>query len=301
MKADTAQRTTRDDNDNDVNAPPSSTPRRWLITGVSTGLGRALALSCLEIGDTVIGTLRNSEQAREFENLAPGRSIAVLLDVTDDETLRTEVPAAIERAGGVDTLVNNAGYSLIGAVEETSLDEARHMMDTNFFAAVNLTQVVLPYLRAQERGHIINVASVASTIGFAWSAMYSASKSALAAMTEALADEVSSFGIKVTCIEPGGMRTNFASTSLAIVERPLPHYSDSIGEVQRQYQAAATKMRNDPIKSAQVVRALVQMPDPPRRLAIGTDGHSMIVNALQRRLEDYERNRGNASDTAFTV
>jgi short-subunit dehydrogenase len=168
----------------------------------------------------VIGTMRHADLAAEFEQLAPGRSTALVLDVSDERAISVRVPAAVARACGVNVLVNNAGYSLIGAVEETSVREAREIMAVNFFGPMLVTQAVLPHFRTQGRGHVINVGSVASTIGLPWAAMYFASKGALAAGSDALAAETSSFGIKVTCLEPGGLRTNFASSSLRSLRRP---------------------------------------------------------------------------------
>ncbi len=273
--------------------------RRWLITGVSSGLGRALAEYVLAQGDTVIGTLRTPDQAADFERRAPGRSIALRLDLTDDAAISGRVPQAVEQAGGLDVLVNNAGYSLIGAIEETSLAEARQIMATNFCGPVQLTQTVLPHFRRQQRGHVVNVSSVAATIGFPWSAMYSASKSALAAWSDALAAEVSGFGIKVTCLEPGGFRTNFIGSSLRSVESSLPEYGDSVAAVKQRYAASADKMPNDADKAATVIAHIVRMEDPPVRVALGEDAHTYITNALQHRISEYAKHRDMSADTAF--
>lgn len=261
--------------------------RSWLISGVAGGLGRAIALRALGAGDSVIGTVRKTHQRSEFEALAPGRAVALEFDITDLDAIGDLVPRAIADAGGVDVLVNNAGYSLIGAVEDTSIAEARKIMETNFFGALHLTQTVLPHMRERGSGSILNVASVASTIGFPFAAMYSASKSALAALTESLAQEISGFGLSATCIEPGGIRTNFAGSGLAVVAKSGPGYRAPVDVVLGQYAEAAPKMRNDPTRVAEVVYTLAQMPDPPVRVAIGEDGHQMIAGALQRRIESY--------------
>jgi len=279
--------------------PTPNKSRRWLITGVSSGLGRALAEHLLDRGDTVIGTLRNPDQASEFERLAPGRSTALRLDITDEGAIRTEVPEAVSRLGGLDVLVNNAGYSLIGSVEETTLEEAREIMAVNFFGAMQVTQTVLPYFRSQGNGHVISVSSVAGTIGFPWSAMYSASKSALAAWSDALAAETAALGIKVTCLEPGGFRTNFASSGLRSGQQSVPAYAESVAAVKQRYAAAAELMPNDPRKAAVVIARLVELETPPVRVALGEDGHTYLTNALLQRVSDYERNRGMSADTAF--
>jgi NAD(P)-dependent dehydrogenase (short-subunit alcohol dehydrogenase family) len=273
--------------------------RRWLITGVSSGLGRALAEHVLDLGDTVIGTLRRPDQAAEFERRAPGRAIALQLDLTDDAAISGRVPEAVEHAGGLDVLVNNAGYSLIGAIEETSLADARQIMATNFFGPMRLTQTVLPHFRGRRRGHVVNVSSVGATIGFAWSAMYSASKSALATWSDALAAEVSCFGVKVTCLEPGGFRTNFTGSSLRSVERSLHEYADAVTAVKQRYAAAADTMPNDADQAATAIVHIVRMDDPPVRVALGEDAHTYITNALRHRISAYAQHRDLSADSAF--
>jgi NAD(P)-dependent dehydrogenase (short-subunit alcohol dehydrogenase family) len=276
----------------------SPTPLRWLITGVSSGLGRALAEHVLDRGDTVVGTLRRASEAAEFEELAPGRSLALVLDLTDEAAVPGVVGQAAARAGGLDVLVNNAGYSLVGAVEETSPAEAAQIMATNFFAPLRLTQTVLPLFREQGHGVIVNVASVAATIGYPLTAMYSASKSALAAWSDALAAEVAGFGVRVTCVEPGGLRTRFAGPSLRSVAGSLPAYADAVTAMKQRYAAAADQMPNDPARAAAVITDLVAMDQPPIRLALGTDAHAYLTDALQQRIDDYDRHRGWCTDTA---
>ncbi|WP_182481509.1 SDR family NAD(P)-dependent oxidoreductase [Nocardioides immobilis] len=273
--------------------------RRWLITGVSSGLGRALAQHLLGRGDTVLGTLRKQDQAREFEDLAPGRSIALLLDLSDHSAISVQVPEAVDRVGGLDVLVNNAGYSLIGAIEETSDAEADEIMAVNFFGAVRLTRAVLPYFRKQHAGHVVNVSSLAGTIGFPWTAMYSASKSALATWSDALAAETASFGVKVTCLEPGGLRTSFASSSLQSTRASLPEYAEPVAAVKQRYAAAADQMPNDPDRAAAVIAGLVAMEDPPLRAALGADGHAYLGQALQQRLATYAEHRASTAAIAF--
>jgi NAD(P)-dependent dehydrogenase (short-subunit alcohol dehydrogenase family) len=277
----------------------STQPRRWLVTGVSSGLGHALAEHLLDAGDIVIGTLRKSEQAAEFELRSPGRSIALRLDVTDEAAISSLVPQAIERAGGLDVLVNNAGHSLLGAVEETSLEEARQIMAANFFGPMHMTQTVLPQFRSQRKGHVINISSVAGTIGFAWSAMYSASKSALVAWSDALAAEVRDLGVKVTCLEPGGFRTEFTGSSLRSVATSLPAYADSVAALKQRYADSADKMPNDPRKAAAIIADLVDMDEPPVRVALGEDAHTYIAKALQHRMSEYAEHRDMSVRTTF--
>jgi NAD(P)-dependent dehydrogenase (short-subunit alcohol dehydrogenase family) len=280
-----------------VNGSPTP-PLRWLVTGVSSGLGRALAEHVLDRGHTVVGTLRRVEETADFEAIAPGRAHALVLDLTDRTAVPGVVGRAAARAGGLDVLVNNAGYSLVGAVEETSLAEAEHIMDTNFFAPMRLTQAVLPGFRDKGGGFVVNVASVASTIGYPLTAMYSASKSALAAWSDSLAAEVAGFGIRVTCVEPGGLRTRFAGPSLRSVAGSLPAYADAVTTMKRRYAAAADHMPNDPARAAAVIADLVEMDRPPLRVALGADAHTYLTDALQQRVADYARHREWCADTA---
>ncbi len=185
--------------------------RAWLITGVSSGLGRALAEAVLSRGEIVIGTLRKREQMAEFEALAPGRANSKLLDVTDKSQVRDAVTQAIQSAGGIDVVVNNAGYGLSGAAEEVSDGEIRQQMETNFFGLVAVTQAALPFMRAQKRGHIVNISSVAGYKGILGMSIYSASKFAVEGFSEGLAAEAAHLGIRVTIVEPGAFRTRWAS------------------------------------------------------------------------------------------
>jgi len=178
----------------------------WLITGVSGGLGKALAEAALGRGDLVYGTVRKTADLEAFEALAPGRARGRLLDVSDDATVRTVVDAAESGSGGLDILVNNAGYGLIGAVEEASLAEIRAQFEVNVFGPIVAIQAVLPYFRERRAGHIINVTSVSGVAAWAGTGIYTGSKFALEGVTQTLAQEVADFGIKVTNIEPGGMR-----------------------------------------------------------------------------------------------
>ena len=178
-------------------------PRKWLITGVSSGLGRAIAEKALARGDIVAGTLRKPEQFEDFAALARGRAIPIALDVTDDAGVGPAVATAIAAAGGLDILVNNAGYALMGPIEDIGLPEARREIETNFFGVLKLSQAVLPHFRAQNAGRIINIGSVASVVGFPMNGIYSASKFAVAGFSEALAKECAAFGVKVTCVETG--------------------------------------------------------------------------------------------------
>jgi len=255
--------------------------RTWLITGVSSGLGRALAEAVLRRGEVVIGTLRKKEQLAEFEALAPGRAHACQLDVTDSDKVHATIVRAIEAAGGVDVLVNNAGYGLAGAAEEVSDAEMRHQMETNFFGLVEVTQAALPFMRAQKRGHVINIASVAGFMGIAGMSIYSASKFAVAGFSEALAGEAGHLGIKVTIVEPGAFRTNWSSqTAIVRAAKVIADYEPSAGKLRMGLDYLDGRQENDPVKGAEVIIQVVNAEKPPLHLPLGGDA----VGHLRRKL-----------------
>ncbi|HET6971870.1 MAG TPA: SDR family oxidoreductase, partial [Phenylobacterium sp.] len=230
-------------------------PRRWLVTGVSSGLGRAIAEAALARGDLVAGTLRKPDQMAAFSALAPGRAFPIQLDVIDDAAVGAGVAQAIAELGGLDVVVNNAGYALMGAAEDVSIAEARRQMETNFFGPLKICQAVLPHFRAQGHGRIINIASVAAIMGFPMNSMYVASKHAAAGFSESLSKELARFGVKVTSVEPGGFRTEFGTGSLnlpAQVSEPYAQITDALKTRMTQFAGSAV---NDPAKGAEVIAA----------------------------------------------
>ncbi|HLZ97121.1 MAG TPA: oxidoreductase [Steroidobacteraceae bacterium] len=259
----------------------SERKRAWLITGVSSGLGRALAEAVLSRGEVVIGTLRKREQTAEFEALAPGRAHSMLLDVTDKSRVRDAVTRAIQSAGGVDVVVNNAGYGLSGAAEEVSDAEIRQQMETNFFGLVAVTQAALPFMRAQKSGHIVNISSVAGYKGILGMSIYSASKFAVEGFSEGLAAEVGHLGIKVTIVEPGAFRTRWASNE-AIVRsaRVIEEYAPTAGVVRAGLARMHGHQENDPAKGAQAIIAAVDSQQPPLRLPLGADSVQYLRDKL---------------------
>jgi len=200
-----------------------SRQRRWFITGISTGFGRRMAQMLVGEGDPVIGTVRR--RADQIAELEAGGIAALLMDVNDQAQVDAAVEAARERMGGVDVLVNNAGYGLGGAVEALSLDEIRAVMETNFFGAVRVTRAFLPILR-EHGGSIVNISSMAGQIGFAGMGAYSASKFALEGLSEALSEELAPFGVKVLIIEPGAFRTDYSGRSMQTAERSIDAYAE---------------------------------------------------------------------------
>lgn len=242
--------------------------RNWLITGISRGLGRALAEAALARGDTVIGTTRNGRS-----DLPDSRRLHVLaLDVSDPEQIRPVLRQAEWLCPRLDVLVNNAGYGLLGAVEEVSTPETYEMFATNFFGAYHLIQEVLPRLRAQRSGHIVNISSIAALAPLAGSGLYAASKAALEGMSESLAAELAPLGVRVSIVEPGGLRTEFASAqSLHIAAHEIKDYDQSSGQTVRHFSTVDGQQPGDPELAAQAILELVDAPQPPLRLLLGSD------------------------------
>lgn len=278
----------------------SDQKRKWLITGVSSGLGRALALAALARGDTVIGTLRQAGQLAGFEALAPGRAIAVRLDVTDKDKVRDVVAGAIKQAGGIDVVVNNAGYGLSGAAEELSDAEMRHQMETNFFGLVAVTQAALPFMRAQRRGHFVNISSVAGYKGILGMSAYSASKFAVEGFSESLAAEAGHLGIKVTIVEPGAFRTNWSSdTAIVRSARVIEDYAATAGVVRAGLSQMDGHQQNDPAKGAEAIIRAVEAEAPPLRLPLGSDSVTYLRDKLAAMAKELEAWAPVSSGTRF--
>ena len=249
----------------------------WLITGVSTGLGRALAEEVLARGAVVIGTVRSADDAARFEVTAPGRAVAVQVDVTDRDAIRTVLPAAIDAQGGVDVVVNNAGYALSGAFEEVADDEFAHQMDTNFYGAAWVIGAALPGLRKRGGGRIINITSQSGVIGYPGLSIYSASKFALEGLSESLRAELAPFGILVTIVEPGGFRTDWAGRSLIQTSGSLSEYAAFTDRVNSTYARMHGHQPGDPALAARALVQLAEADDPPLRLVLGAAAVTAIT------------------------
>jgi len=266
--------------------------RHWLITGVSSGFGRSIAEAALARGDSITGTLRKKEDAAAFEALAPGQTDACLLDLTDRNNVSRVIAEAVERHGGVDVLVNNAGYALAGAVEEFEEAEIRDQMETNFFGLAAATRAVLPVMRRQKSGHIINIASVAGLWGFPGMAMYSASKFAVVGFSEALAAEMAPFGVKVTVLEPGAFRTKFSSnSSFTRARRPIEAYAPTVGKICSQIASYDGSQPGDPERAAQAILRLVDLEEPPVQLLLGKDAvqlHRQKLGLTSQSIDQWE-------------
>ena len=243
----------------------------WLITGVSGGLGRALAQAALARGDRVAGTVRKPADLASFEAITPGRAHGFLADMTDEASIRTAVEGAEAKLGGIDVLVGNAGYGLIGAVEESSLAEIRAQFEANVFGPIAAIQAVLPYFRGRRAGHIITITSVGGVAAWAGTGVYCGSKHALEGVTQTLAQEVAELGIKVTNVEPGGMRTDYAGRSLIVSERKIADYDGAARNAERILGGHAGQEPGDPAKVAAAILAIAGADEPPLQLLLGAD------------------------------
>lgn len=276
----------------------SSHPRVWFITGAARGLGRAFVEAALEAGDRVVATMRQPDVLASLVEANPGSLRALRLDVRDREEVLDAVAQARAAFGRLDVVVNNAGYGLVGAVEEVTEREAREQMETNFFGALWVTQAVLPVLRAQGSGHIVQISSVGGVGTMPAFGLYNASKWALEAFSEALSAEVDGLGIRVTIAELGGFATDWAWSSMRFA-RGLPAY-DALRE--RTFGIAHLpwdpgQQANDPSAdpreaAAALLRHVAGDSGDPVRLLVGADAPGHVATALARRRDDYRRNAG---------
>ena len=257
--------------------------KTFLITGVSTGFGRTLAEAALRQGHTVAGTVRKQSDKENFEKLGNGAH-AVILDVTDTSAIAPAV-AEIERSiGPIDVLVNNAGYGHEGILEESSMDELRHQFEVNVFGAVAMMQAVLPSMRKRRSGHILNITSMGGIITMPGLSYYHGSKFALEGISEAVGKEVKHFGIKVTAIEPGGFRTDWAGRSLLRAARSISDYDEVMNPARQRRMDYSGKQVGDPAKAAQAMLKVAMSDDPPAHLLLGSDAVRLVeekINALE--------------------
>jgi len=253
----------------------------WLITGSSTGFGRSLATAVLKHGDYLVATARKPEQLNDLVEQYPETTKVIRLDVTNPQEVRDAIDAAIATFGRIDVLVNNAGYGAVGAIEEVSDAAIRRQFETNVFGALEMMRNVLPIMRLQRSGHILNLSSVGGFVAFGATGIYCATKFALEALSEALAQEVSSLGIKVTIIEPGAFRTDFNGRSLAAPEQTIEDYAAVSGAFLQWLEEMDGKQPGDPDKAAQAMIQVVESDNPPLRLALGADAVGAIDEKLK--------------------
>ena len=263
--------------------------RIWFITGISSGLGKALAEAVMDNGDFVIGTFRSQIQADVFNNLHKDDAFAINLDIANVADLHRAVEGIHQKFGRIDVLVNNAGFGFAGAIEETSLEEAKSVFETNFFAALQITQAFLPQFRQQKSGHIIQISSHGGFKAFPGFGIYNASKFALEGFSEALAIEVAPFGIKLTIVEPGPFRTNFAGKSFKLAEQIIEDYQQTAGAFRERMSLINGKQEGDPGKAANAIVEITKLDTPPLRLPLGKIAIISLTSKIESVREDIDR------------
>lgn len=263
----------------------------WFITGCSTGLGRALAEAIVQRGWRVVVTARDLSAVEQMESATPDRVFALALDVTNHADIDTAVAAAREKFGRIDVLVNNAGYGYQSTVEEGEEMEIRAQFDTNVFGLFAMTRAVLPLMREQRTGNIINITSVAGLIGYQGSGYYAASKHAVEGWSDALRAEVLPLGIGVTCIEPGPFRTDWAGRSLRQTPNLIADYADTAGKRLAGTKEASGAQAGDPFRAAQAMASIARGADAPRHLVLGAWGFNAVVERMEERVREISQQR----------
>jgi NAD(P)-dependent dehydrogenase (short-subunit alcohol dehydrogenase family) len=271
-------------------------PRVWLVTGSSSGFGRAITEAALARGDTVVATARDPEKVSVTAH--DGRLSALALDVSDTARVAAVVDEVVERFGRVDVLVNNAGRAVIGAAEETTDAELRDLMDVHFFGPAALTRAVLPHMRERHSGAIVQISSMGGRMSFAGCSAYSATKFALEGFSEALADEVAPFGIKVLIVEPGAFRTGLHGGAMRMSAQ-LPAYADILGPVRASMRGYDGTQPGDPAKAAAAIITAIEAGNTPLRLPLGNDAAEGIRTAVARFEEEFTAWEGTIRGTDF--
>jgi NAD(P)-dependent dehydrogenase (short-subunit alcohol dehydrogenase family) len=272
--------------------------RRWLITGSSRGLGRALSEAVLDAGHLLVASARDPEQLTDLLERYGDAVRTTALDVTDPAAADAAVNLAVQSFGGLDVLVNCAGYGNVNSVEDTTLADFRKQIETNLFGTIIVTKAAIPILRAQRSGHIIQFSSVGGRVGAPGRAPYSTAKWGVEGFSEVLAKEMALIGVKVTIVEPGGFRTDFAGSSTDLQEGRA-EYDAVVGAAARMQREYNGRQPGDPARAAQVILKISALDRPPFRLPLGSDALQAIENADRMRLEELERWRQLSASTDF--
>jgi NAD(P)-dependent dehydrogenase (short-subunit alcohol dehydrogenase family) len=263
----------------------------WFVTGASRGLGAEIVREALAQGHSVVATARDADAVRSAHPDEPAGLLAATADVTSPEQLQAAVDAAIARFGRIDVVVNNAGYGLVGAVEEVSDKAARALFDVNVFGVLNTLRATLPTLREQRSGHVLNISSVGGFATAPGVGLYGATKFALEAISEALHGELTPLGIRVTIVEPGGFRTDFLSgSSLQVEPASIPDYAAGAGPVRESMAANDGRQAGDPAKAAAAILDVTELDQPPLRLQLGADAIARIeakLDLVRRELDQW--------------
>jgi NAD(P)-dependent dehydrogenase (short-subunit alcohol dehydrogenase family) len=268
----------------------------WLITGASKGLGLLLTKLLLSTGHQVVATSRNVASLEEEITANKENFFPLALDITSDAAVKTAVNQAISHFGQIDVVVNNAGYALVGSIEEMSDEEFRSTIDVNLIGTVNIIRHVMPHLRKQESGHIINISSNAGYVGIANASSYNAAKFAVIGLTEALDQEVKPFGIKTTVVAPGQFRTEFMN-SIQYVKNRIDVYG--VDEAEKNWSEFSGQQQGDPEKLAKILVEISEMEQPPLHLLLGTDSYDLVLNKRKQELAEFEQWRELTLSTDF--
>jgi NAD(P)-dependent dehydrogenase (short-subunit alcohol dehydrogenase family) len=260
----------------------------WIVTGSANGLGRNITEAVLTKGDRVVATARKPEQLADLVKRYGDQIRVAPLDVTDENAAKSAVNAALDSFGQLDVLVNNAGYGDIRPFEETSAEDFKKLVDTNFYGVVYLTRAALPIMRKQRSGHIIQISSVGGRFATAGGTSYNAAKWAVGGFTEALAQETAPFGVKVCAVEPGSMRTNWGKRATENQTKILPDYEPSVGKVLGMLESHWGQENSDPEKVAQVILQLAYTDGLPTHLLLGSDAVYINNQAVKERSADAE-------------
>ncbi len=272
--------------------------QRWLITGCSRGIGRALAEAVLEAGHRLVATARDPSTLKDLAQRYGDTVRVAALDVTDVVAADKAIQLAVEQFGGLDVLVNNAGYGNVDSVEDTPLEAFRRQIDTNLFGTIIMTKAAIPVMRHQRSGYIIQFSSVGGRIGAPGRAPYSAAKWAVEGFSESLAREMALIGVHVSVIEPGGFRTDFAGSSTSLREG-RPEYDAVVGATARAQRAYDGRQPGDPRRAGRAIVELASLSQPPFRLPLGSDALATIEQADRARLAELERWRELSASTDF--
>jgi NAD(P)-dependent dehydrogenase (short-subunit alcohol dehydrogenase family) len=272
----------------------------WLITGCSTGLGRALAQAVLARGDNAVVTARDSSTLQELTAEFPTTALAVALDVTEQPQVEAAVQQAEERFGAVDVLVNNAGYGYRAAIEEGDDAEVRTLFDTNVFGPVAMIKSVLPGMRSRRSGAIVNISSIGARISPPGSGYYSASKAALEGLSGSLQKELQPLGISVTVVEPGGFRTDFAGRSLTQSAEAIADYADTAGKRRKEHDTVHGTQQGDPNKAAAAIITAVEASETPGFLLLGADAAKAFDAVEEAQRAEVDRWRELSVSTGYT-
>ena len=276
-------------------------PPVWFITGCSTGLGRELARQVLRRGWHAVVTARDATSLTELVDTAPDRAMAIELDVTgSQEHIDAAVAGAVERFGRIDVLVNNAGYGYQSSVEEGDEAAIRSQFDTNVFGLFAVTRAVLPGMRANRRGHIVNVTSIAGFVGMPGSGYYAASKHAVEGWSDALTAELGPLGVHVTCVEPGPFRTDWAGRSLKQTVSGIGDYATTVGARLEKTAAASGSQSGDPVRAAFAIMGISEIDSPPRHLVLGSAALELVLKTLKGRIAVLEQWRDTSGSTDFS-